>query len=175
MADSSDQAPRRLGVQPFEREMVRDHLERQQLTFETDSDGDFHLVFAPPREGSPRVDAWITAEGTNGDILVVRARGEALVPKTLWPETMALCNQWNRDRRFPKAYLYVPDEPESLWGQITLEGQFPLAAGCTQPMVDECISTIITTALGFWEWMSERSSLADMPSEPPQSPYDPLG
>ena len=159
--------PRRVGVQPFDRDMVRDHLDRESLKYEIDADGDFHLVFAPPVEGAPQLGVWITAEGTNGDILVIRVRGDALVPKTLWPETTSLCNQWNRDRRFPKAYLYVPDEPETLFGQITLEGQFPLAAGCTQPMVDEFVSTIITTSMAFWTWMAERSSLTDAPREPP--------
>ena len=39
----TSQPPRRLGLQPFDRDQVRDYLERNSMPFTVDTDGDFSV------------------------------------------------------------------------------------------------------------------------------------
>jgi hypothetical protein len=148
-------APRRIGVQPFDRSMIRNHLEQQELKFLVDQDGDFRVDFAAFSDQGYELTVWLTAEGTNEDIFVVRTISNAQIPKTLWLDVMQACNKWNMEKRYPKAFLFVPNSPDELFGAIHLEGQFPLAAGVTQPILDEFINTVIGTSFSFWEWIVE--------------------
>ncbi len=169
MADKPG-SQRRLGVQPFSREMVQDHLDRMELKFVTDDDGDFTVDFGLNDEEEILLRVLMSAEGPNEDIFVIRGVTNLMVPKTLWPKVMAGCNQWNQERRYPKAYLFVPENEETLFGTIHLEGQFPLGAGVTQPLVDELITTLVQTSFAFWQDAFESGLLAE--EEMPETPND---
>lgn len=158
---SSGDTARPVGVRPFGRDMLVDHLERCAPEYDDNDDGDLHLGFKIFESDDHVLNVWLTAEGANEDILVVRAVANLAVPKTLWPHVMSVCNAWNKDKRFPKAFLQVPEDVDALWGTIHLEGQFPLSAGCTQPMVDEMVSTTISTAFAFWQEVAEQRLLDD--------------
>ena len=159
MSDNGSGSPRRMGVQPFDRAMIQDHLERNDLKFTTDEDGDFRVDFAPVAEGGPEISVWLTAEGANEDIFVIRVVANAAIPKTSWPGIVDACNRWNQEKRYPKAFLMIPVNVEELFAPVHLEGQFPMSAGATQPMVDEFISTIIGTGFSFWQWLAEEGIL----------------
>ena len=159
--------PRRIGVQPFDRDMIKNHLERNDLKHLVDQDGDLRVDFAAFDDSGYEFSVWLTAEGTNEDIFVIRALANARVPKTQWPVVTAFCNKWNMEKRYPKAFLWIPDDTEQLFGAIHLEGQFPLAAGVTQMILDEFISTIIGTSFSFWEAVSTERLLADPVDEIP--------
>jgi hypothetical protein len=170
VSDGSPSAARRLGVQPFSREMVQDHLERMELKFTTDDDGDFSVDFSLNDEEEIVLRVVMTAEGPNDDIFVIRGVTNLMVPKTLWPKVIAGCNQWNQERRYPKAYLFVPPDEDTLFGTIHLEGQFPLGAGVTQPLVDDLITTLVQTSFAFWQDAFEHKLLAE--EELPETPND---
>lgn len=166
MADSSG---RRLGVQPFDRDMIKAHLDQAELKYTVDDDGDYRVDFAAAEEGQPELSFWLSAEGTNDDIFVVRCVTNLGVDKTLWPQAVMACNQWNTEKRYPKAYLWVSSDPEALFGQIRLESQYPVGAGVIQPLIDDWIATTFGTSFGFWEWMGESGHLAseidDLPND----------
>ncbi len=168
--DESVGRPRKIGVQPFSRDMIRDHLQRMELAFVTDDDGDFTADFSLNDEEEIVLRVVFTAEGPNEDIFVIRGVTNLMVPKTLWPKVMAGCNQWNQERRYPKAYLFVPTDEETLFGTIHLEGQFPLGAGVTQPLVDELITTLVQTSFAFWQDAFETQLLAE--EALPENPND---
>jgi hypothetical protein len=167
MTDSSNTPPRRVGITPLSPEMITDHLERNDLKFAIDQDGDYLVDFAAFAEGAPEVRVWLTIEGANEDIFVIRVIGQRPVPKTLWPQLVAACNQWNMEKRYPKAFLFIPADTAELFGQVHLEGQFPLAAGVTQPQLDEFISTIIGTGFSFWHWLLETGALDEDDGDEP--------
>lgn len=155
------------GIQPFERPMIQDHLERNDLKFTCDEDGDFRVDFQPFAELAPEITVWLTAEGANEDIFVVRVLANAGIPKTIWPQVVEACNKWNQEKRYPKAFLFIPEDVEALFAPIHLEGQFPMAAGATQPQVDEIITTIIGTGFSFWQWVMDEGILTrDVPLMP---------
>ena len=166
---SDPNPPRRLGITPFERSMIKDHLDRFDLKSTVDADGDFRVEFAASEETGVDITFWLTAEGTNEDIFVVRAIGNVAVPKTIWPQVVWACNQWNLEKRYPKAYLMLPPNTDELFGQVHLEGQFPLSAGVTQPILDEFLTTIISTSFAFWEWVAENGVLDEGDGSEPAS------
>lgn len=151
----------RAGISPISPEMIREHLTRNELKFFVDQDGDFRVDFAAFAEGAPSITIWLTIEGEHGDIFVVRVIGQQAIPKTLWPQAINACNQWNMEKRYPKAFLFIPSDTAELFGQVHLEGQFPLAAGIAQPQLDEIISTLIATGFSFWQWVFETGALSD--------------
>lgn len=146
---------------PFSREMIKDHLDRTELKYLVDQDGDFRVDFAPFAPEAPEISVWITAEGTNEDILCIRVIGHLAVPKTIWPQAVMACNQWNMEKRYPKAYLMIPPDTAALFGQVHLEGHFPMGAGVTAPQLDEYINTVIGTGFSFWQWALEVGALAE--------------
>lgn len=147
--------PKRVGIRPFDRDMIKDHLDSRDMQYEVDDDGDFQFGIKGSEEAELTLAVFLGAEGTNEDILVVRAVGMAAIPKDMWMPVMSACNQWNLERRYPKAYLAVGGDPtaDDAHGEVHLEGQFPLGAGVTQPLVDDLISETVSSALGFWQWM----------------------
>lgn len=159
-------------MQPFDREMIKDHLDRNELKYLVDQDGDFRVDFAAFDDNGFELSVWLTAEGTNEDIFVVRGLCNARVAKTLWPSVLEFCNQWNMEKRYPKAFLWIPEDTDALFGSIHLEGQFPLPAGVTQPILDEFISTIIGTTFSFWEAVGESRLLIEPFDGLEESPND---
>lgn len=151
---------RRIGIRPFDRDMIKDHLDRAELVATIDEDGDYRVDFQAAQEGAPELSFWLSAEGTNEDIFVIRCVTNLAVDKTLWPQAVMACNQWNTEKRYPKAYLWVGNDPESLFGQIRLEAQFPVGAGVIQPLIDDWIATVFGTSFGFWDWIAESGLLS---------------
>ncbi len=148
--------PKRMGIRPFDRDMIKEHLDTREMSYDTDDDGDFQFgLKVSEDEDGITLAIFLGAEGTNGDICVVRAIGMAAIPREMWMPVMSACNQWNLERRYPKAYLAVGGDPSSpeAQGEVHLESQFPLGAGVTQPLVDDLISETLSSALAFWQWM----------------------
>jgi hypothetical protein len=166
----ADSAPRRLGIQPFDREMIKDHLDRAELKYLIDQDGDYRVDFAAAEEGQPELSFWLSAEGTNEDIFVIRCVTNIGIDKTMWPQAAMACNQWNTEKRYPKAYLWIGDDPETLFGQMRLESQYPVGAGVIQPLIDDWITTMFGTSFQFWEWLGESGFMSVSPIE--ETPND---
>ena len=146
---SNNGSARKLGVQPFDREMIKDHLERHELKYLIDSDGDFRVDFSTDHGFS--ISALLLADGTNEDVFVMNVVSSVAVPKTIWSKLIFFCNRWNAETRYPKAYVAIPQDLEALFAAVHLEAQFPLSAGVTQPLMDEFINTIMATGIQFWE------------------------
>jgi Putative bacterial sensory transduction regulator len=157
--------------------MLREHLVTREMEFDTDSDGDFQFGLKANDEDELTLAVFLGAEGTNEDILVVRGIGMAAIPREMWMPVMSACNQWNLERRYPKAYLAVqgdPSLPESQ-GEVHLESQFPLGAGVTQPLVDDLVTETISSALAFWQWMPGWVAQAQQVSEAAEAQPDTSG
>jgi Putative bacterial sensory transduction regulator len=148
-------APKRIGIRPFDRDMIKVHLDSREMQYDVDDDGDFQFGVKVNEEDELTLAIFLGAEGTNEDILVVRAIAMAAIPREMWMPVMSACNQWNLERRYPKAYLAVGGDPSlpETQGEVHLEGQYPLGAGVTQPLVDDLISETVSSSLAYWQWM----------------------
>jgi hypothetical protein len=150
-------------VQPFARHMIKDHLDRNNLKYLVDQDGDFRVDFST--EHGFTITAILLADGTNHDVFVTNMVSNIGVPKTLWPKVIFFCNRWNAETRYPKAYLAVPADVEELFAAVHLEGQFPLTAGLSQGLMDEFINTMLATGIAFWERVVSEKVLEEMPDD----------
>ncbi|MCH7230512.1 YbjN domain-containing protein [Glycomyces sp. L485] len=93
----------------------------------------------------------VRAEGPDSDILVLRARAYQTVPKDWAVRGYAAMNEWNRTRRFLKAYLGEPTESGSLpvFGEI----QVPVRPGITSALLEELIDCGTAISGTFVEWL----------------------
>ena len=142
-------APRQVGVRPFDRDMVRDHLDRNGLKFFVDQDGDYRVDFSAFSDAGYEITIWLTAEGTNEDIFVIRALAPNVsVPKTIWLDVMQACNTWNMEKRYPKAFLFLPPDSDDLYGAIHLEGQpDPMQLAILLPSREKALQGLVSELL----------------------------
>jgi Putative bacterial sensory transduction regulator len=150
--------PKRVGVMPFDRDMIETHLTAREMEWDIDDDGDFRFGLNVD-ETDITLAVFLGAEGANEDVLSIRCVAMAAIPGEGWMQVISACNQWNVERRYPKAALVISqvegapaDQPQAA-GQVHLSAHYPLGAGVTQPLVDDLISETIGGALQFWQWM----------------------
>ncbi|GAB3222978.1 hypothetical protein GCM10027447_10250 [Glycomyces halotolerans] len=93
----------------------------------------------------------VRAEGPDSDILVLRARAYQTVPREWAERGYAAMNEWNRTRRFLKAYLGEPTDSGSLpvFGEI----QVPVRPGITKALLEELIDCGTAISGTFVEWL----------------------
>ncbi|THV31238.1 YbjN domain-containing protein [Glycomyces paridis] len=93
----------------------------------------------------------VRAEGPDADILVLRARAYQTVPREWAERGYAAMNEWNRTRRFLKAYLGEPTESGALpvFGEI----QVPVRPGVTTALLEELIDCGTAISGTFVEWL----------------------
>ncbi|THV39441.1 YbjN domain-containing protein [Glycomyces buryatensis] len=93
----------------------------------------------------------VRAEGPDSDILVLRARAYQTVPREWAERGYAAMNEWNRTRRFLKAYLGEPTESGAMpvFGEI----QVPVRPGITTALLEELIDCGTAISGTFVEWL----------------------
>ncbi len=146
-------------VQKFTRDMIEKHLRARNLHFLRDSDGDFCVEFARDADSGRELTMWLMAQGKNQDIYTIRIDADRPFTRNDWGRAMMLCNTWNCDKRWPKAYLYVRDWEKDQVGEIKLEDNVDLGVGVHQELLDDITSTIFTGACLFWEWMAKEQGI----------------
>jgi Putative bacterial sensory transduction regulator len=149
----------RIMITPFEKEMIVTHMKSRELEYDVDDDGDFRFALSVDGDSDVALAVFLGAEGANGDILSIRCIGMVSIPPDGWMQVMSACNQWNIERRYPKAALVISEIEEPVQdgptqsGQVHLMAHYPLGAGVTQPLVDDLITETVGGALQFWQWM----------------------
>ena len=157
----TSQPPRRLGMQPFDRDQVRDHLERNEMPFTVDADGDFSVTMrltAEGQDGGLDLALFLMATGTNGEVLSIRGTANAPVPEEMWNAMIGTCNRWNAQSLFAKAYLITQEAADDTpaLGRIIVEFNVPLDPGVFQLQIDEFLQQSINGIVSFWTWMAPR-------------------
>jgi hypothetical protein len=148
-------------ITPFDKDMLVAHLANREIEAEIDDDGDYRFALAVDGNEDLALVVFLGAEGINDDVLSIRCIGMVTIPPEGFLQVMSACNQWNIERRYPKAALVVSAalDPESgntqQTGQVHLMCHFPLGAGVTQPLVDDLINETVGGGLQFWQWMPD--------------------
>lgn len=93
----------------------------------------------------------IRREGPAGEILVLRARAYATLPADWNDRAFRAANEWNRTRRFLKAYVGEPTESGAvpLYGEI----QLPLRPGVPDDLLDEFIDCAAAVSGAYVDWL----------------------
>ncbi|MCS6802126.1 MAG: YbjN domain-containing protein [Chloroflexota bacterium] len=145
-------------VETFSPAMLETYFRSRRLAYQRDADGDYRVAFAYDEELGCALDCWFLIGGRDRQILAFRAVGLRPIPRSEFSRVIELCNEWNRDRRWPKAYLYAraPDDPE---GAIYLEENIDLAPGIHQDLLDDWLDTMRSAAVEFWIWAHREKGL----------------
>ncbi len=146
-------------VQTFERNMIREYLDDKELKYFQDDEENFLVHFAYDDDWQCELTVVFTAQGDDQEILTIYVFSSKKVPRRDWGRAIFLCNQWNKESRWPKAYLSIEDMDKDKTGEITLEGQLDLEAGIHQELFNDFSTAIIAASMGFWQWATQEQKL----------------
>jgi len=146
-------------VQRFDHTVIEKYLKGRDLKYLRDSEGDYRIDFAYDEDTGCELTVWLIASGQHNEIYEVLVISDKRIPKSDWEKIIMLCNTWNRERRWPKAYLYVRDSATDTIGHIRLEQQIDLEQGIHQELFNDFTNTIILGAFLFWEWAHKEQNL----------------
>jgi len=133
--------------------MVERFLKGKDVKYLVDSDGDFQVRFGYDDDWGCGLDIWLTIQGQDADVYTIRAHADRRVPRDQWGQAIMMCNTWNCEKRWPKAYLHVGDAESDSTGEIILEEQLDTGdAGIHQELLDHLTLTIIAGCHLFWTW-----------------------
>ena len=135
-------------VRALDRSMIEHCLRSDNLRFLRDNDGDFRVEFGYDEETGCEVTFSLSVVGPKSEVYSIVAFSDRRVPTYEWDRALRLCNQWNEERRWPKAYLYMRDNI----GNIILEQQIDLEEGIHQELLDDFTRTAIVSSIQFWRW-----------------------
>lgn len=137
-------------ARPITLDRVKETLRRLQIRFLTDDDGYLLALW----EGH---SVLFGVEGEEDNVLVMRARADSLVPAEWEPRALSAVNEWNRTRRFLKAFVGVPTDSGSL--PIYGEMQVYLGTGVHDALLDDMIDCVTSVAGAWMEWLTSDGAL----------------
>ncbi len=139
-------------VKQFDRSMIEQFLKSTGLRYLRDNDGDFIVQFGYDTDRGNEITVMLLASGTKSNIFAIYAESSTIIQPQDVDRAIRMCNTWNADKRWPKAYLRMRQDAGRSYGRIVLEGQLDLEKGVHQELFDDFTGTIIATANAFWEW-----------------------
>jgi Putative bacterial sensory transduction regulator len=137
-------------IEPITIDRVRTVLDGLDVRFLNDPDGALLAMWE-------RHAVMIAIEGPADEILMMRVRPHATVPRDWADRAYRVVNEWNHSRRFYKAY--VGDVTDRGQLPIYAEVQVPLTAGLHQALLAELLECGVSVAQGFVEWLHDDGCL----------------
>ena len=137
-------------IDGFSQARIGASLVRQELRWLRAPEGAFVVDFAT-EVGPMRV--LLSAEGTDGSILVVRVTSARSFGPDYWPALLALVNIWNQDYRFAKAYTTFVDDDRAV---VVAEFQVALGSGVHDELLDQITAVAIDAGVGFHRFVTEK-------------------
>jgi hypothetical protein len=137
-------------VEPVTLLRVAEALDRLDIRYLTDGDGSLLALWE-------RHAILFTLEGPSDEILVIRARPHATVPRDWADRSYRVVNEWNHTRRFYKAYIGDPNERGHL--PVYAEMQVPLLSGAHTGFLIELVDCAAVVAMGFVDWLHDDGGL----------------
>jgi hypothetical protein len=131
----------------------------KETKFLRDSDGDFVVQFGYSDRTGCEINILIMASGSQSEICFIMGQTDKRIPKSDWGKAIMLCNTWNKEKRWPKAYLYVRDSSTDMTGTIHTENQIDLEVGVHQELLDHFILATIAGIMSFWQWAHQKQGL----------------
>jgi hypothetical protein len=137
-------------VLPVTTARLRAALDRMEVRYLTDGDGAVLAMWE-------RHAVLIALEGPKDEILMMRTRPHATVPRDWADRAYQVVNEWNHTRRFCKAY--VGDATDRGQLPIYAEVQVPLMSGVHEALLVELLDCGVSVSQGFVEWLHDEACL----------------
>lgn len=134
-------------AEPFTRDMIASHLRDNDIRFLRDEEDDIRVDLTGPDGDIATV--WFFAEG-EGDA-IYRITNCAHRGSATRQEALERCNAWNRDHRWPKAFVLDFDDT---W-RIVLSADIDLGPGVPRPLFDTFTKRVASGMAEFWGELAE--------------------
>lgn len=131
---------------PLTRERIVDWLTGAGFSYFVDSDGDVGGLW----------HGWLfyfLALGDHGEVLQVRGQWHRVLTIERLEEILEVCNEWNAERIWPKAYVRVRDDGAVV---VCADVTVDVEHGATDDQLDQLLQCGLTTGSMFFEHLDER-------------------
>lgn len=95
---------------------------------------------------------YVTLRGSDPETMQVRAHWNRTASVERTGELLSLCNEWNRDRTWPKAYVRISDRGQVM---IFAESSFDVVDGCPDAQLHEWLNAGLRLSAGFFAHLDE--------------------
>lgn len=146
-------------VQTFNRGMIEAFMKQSGMKYLTDSDGDFLIHWGYDEATGCAMNLQFSAQGNKKHIYAITVIAEKRIPRNDWGRAVMICNTWNKEKRWGKAYLYVDDPATDATGMIVFDNHMDLEQGIHQELFNDLTLTIVSAANSFWEWAHKEQGL----------------
>lgn len=143
-------------VQTFTQSMIKTYLDGKNLRYLVDNDGDFLVRFSRDEDTGCELSIYFIAAGQKKEIFAIRIDSDREIPKSNWAQVMLLCNEWNREKRWPKVYLNNKDANTA---RIVCEEHIDLQTGVHQELLNDYADTAVASAFQFWVWLHKEHNI----------------
>lgn len=130
---------------PLSKDRIKAALERSGWSYSVDSDGDIG-------GGWEEFSAYFFINGNSEEFLCVRATWRGKLEEADRLAALQACNEWNRDRIWPK--VYVRDDDEGMI-RVHAEHNVDYEFGLTDDQLSQHIICAINTSGGFFTHLNE--------------------
>ena len=144
-------------LQPFSPAMIEAHLRGHDLKFYRGDDHSFLFEMETPHGYDLRVH--LACEGTSRQVCAVRVSAGAEVPRASWGRVAFACNEWARQKRWPRAFLDIEDATASASAELSTDGHHDFEHGATQQQVGLFLNQVIAAAIEFFAWAKTEKKL----------------
>ena len=128
------------------RERIADYLVSRGYRFVVDDDGDLTGTWDGSR-------FWFLLLGDHEEILQIRGQWHREVAIERLEEVLDICNEWNADRIWPKAYVRVRDNGRV---HVVSEVATDLEHGATDAQLSQVLFCGLSTGSMFFDALDER-------------------
>jgi hypothetical protein len=134
--------------------MIEKYLKENDIKYLVDSDSDLVVQFAADEDTGIEHTIYLMMDG---DVYEILFTGDFKISKRDWAKAVMTCNEWNREKRWPKAVLSVDREKET--GEIRLVGALDLEFGVHQELLDDFTHYHVAGGAAFWDWVTGEGKL----------------
>lgn len=145
-------------VQRFDQAMIEAYLQKKGVIYLVDQDGNYRVGYSHDAEIGGAMTVWLLRAGEQREIYHIRVTSDRRIAQWSWGKAMLLCNQWNGERRWPKAFLFYPAD-DAEFGEVVLEGQLDLEHGVHMELFEYFTDATVSGAYQFWKWAHEEQGL----------------
>lgn len=135
-------------------ELIERALTPRGVKYLRDRDDDFVVPFGNDPQVGGDFEFWIIRTGKQEDVLVFKGQTDRTYDRQRWQSIISLTNLWNFEKRWPKAYLQIPQDGT----RATVIAEYALDCEklITEQMVGDLIDHLLVGSIKMFEWFHER-------------------
>lgn len=134
-------------VELITRDRIKEMLDEKGLKYLLDTDGDYRVEFTI-KDSDAILSVCFILQGTRKDVFGIQALCSRRFFSDDWPKTMKVCNEWNKDKLFGKAYLNYSEERN--YATVIVEQWIDLEKGLHKELLLDYTTVIMGSINQFW-------------------------